>query len=355
MSADAPSIATTTIAQLHELAGRALTRNASDYFDGGAREESTLRANTAAWDRWRFVPRALVDVSRVGLGTVVLGEPIGMPLLVAPMAAQRLAHPDGELAVMRAAARVGCPMVVSTSTMTPLDTLRAVDGARAWFQLYPFADRGATVDLVHTAAAAGASALVVTVDVPIDVDTRRRPVGGLAVPDELPFVHHPAARAIEPVLDWRYIEWLRAQTELPLVLKGLLHPHDAVRAGDVGARAVIVSNHGGRQLDGAIATAEILPDVAAAAGDRVEILVDGGIRRGADILRAVALGARAVLVGRPFLWGLAAAGEAGVDRVFAILGDELATDAALAGVADLQAVPRDLVRHAAAGGAVPPP
>ena len=342
-------VATATIADLHDLARLALSTNAADYFDTGARDETTLRANAAAWDHWWLVPRTLIDVARVELGTVVLGQPIGLPLLVAPMAAQRLAHPDGELAVMRAATRAGCPMVVSTSTMTALETLTAVGGARAWFQLYPFADRAATLGLVDMAAAAGAAALVVTVDVPIDVDTRRRPAGGLSVPDALPFVHHPPARAIEPVLDWRYIEWLRTRTDLPLVLKGLLHPDDAVRAADVGARAVIVSNHGGRQLDGAIPTAEILPDVAAAAGDRVEILVDGGIRRGADILRALALGARAVLVGRPFLWGLAAAGEAGVDRVFAILRDELGTDAALAGVADLGAVPSDLVRRAAWG------
>lgn len=330
------------LAGFERAAAELLPADALAYFATGARDEVTLRSNVAAWSSWAFLPRVLVDVSRVLTATTALGTPVWTPILVAPMAAQRLAHPDGELATARAAAAAGSIMVVSTSTTVPIETLTAVEGLTVWFQLYPFADRARTVALVRRAEAAGARAVVLTVDVPIDVSTHRRP---WAFPAGLSFALHDGMGAMVTGMDWDYLTWLQGQTSLPVVPKGVLHPDDARRAVAAGCPAVIVSNHGGRQLDGAVPTAEILPEVAEAVDGAAELYVDGGVRRGADVLRALALGSRAVLVGRPVLWGLAAGGEAGVRRVLAVLAEELVADAALAGVADLRRVPRDLVRR----------
>jgi 4-hydroxymandelate oxidase len=333
-----------TLGALERFAAEVLPDYALDYYSTGARDELSLRGNLAAWSAWWFLPRVLEDVSSISLRTTVLGEEIALPLLVAPMAAQRMAHPDGEMATAGAAANAGTLMIVSTSTTTPIEDLTAIPNARVWFQLYPFTDREATVAMIDRAVAAGARAVVVTVDVPVEADTRRRPRGGPQIPPWVVFPLHPHAPSIEKSLDWAYLEWLRGRVNVPIVLKGILHPDDARRAAESGFPAIVVSNHGGRQLDGALPTAEVLPEIADAVGDQIELYVDGGIRRGADILRALALGARAVLVGRPFLWGLALGGEPGARRVFEILRAELEADAALAGVADLRAVPRGLVR-----------
>jgi isopentenyl diphosphate isomerase/L-lactate dehydrogenase-like FMN-dependent dehydrogenase len=286
----------------------------------------------------------LIDVSRVSLATTILGHPIALPIMVAPMAAQRMAHPDGELATARAAAAAGTIMVVSTSTMVPIEEIGAVPGVAFWFQLYPFSDFEATVAMIERAIAAGAKAVCLTVDVASAIDPKQRPRGGMITPEWVTYPMHPPVAETEPALNWAYLERLRASISVPIVLKGILHPEDARRAVDAGAAAIVVSNHGGRTLDGAIPTAEILPEVAEAVDGRVELLVDGGIRRGSDVLRALALGARAVLVGRPFLWGLAINGEAGQRRIFSLLRDELEEDARFCGVPDLTAVPRDLVR-----------
>jgi len=236
-------------------------------------------------------------------------------------------------------------MIVSTSTMVPIEELAAVPDVAFWFQLYPFPDFEETVAMIDRAVAAGAKAICLTVDVASHIDPKRRPRGGLVTPEWVTYPMHPLhAEDTLDVLDWPYLERLRSRFQVPIVLKGILHPADALAAADAGIQAIIVSNHGGRTLDGAIPTAEILPEIADAVGDRMEILVDGGIRRGVDVIRALALGARAVLIGRPFLWGLAIAGQAGQNRVFATLRDELEQDARHCGIADLQAVPRDLVR-----------
>jgi len=235
-------------------------------------------------------------------------------------------------------------MVVSTSTTVPIEEIGAVPDVNFWFQLYPFADFEATVAMIERAIVAGAKAVCLTVDVASPVDPKRRPRGGILTPAWVTYPMHPPVAETEPALDWAYLERLRSRISAPIVLKGILHPEDARRAVDAGAAAIVVSNHGGRTLDGAIPTAEILPEIVEAVDNRVELLVDGGIRRGSDVIRALALGARAVLVGRPFLWGLAIAGEAGQRRVFSLLRTELEEDARFCGISDLTAVPRDLVR-----------
>ena len=268
-----------TLAEMEAFAAGLLPTNALDYYASGARDEQTFRGNLAAWGRWWLVPRMLVDVSRVSLGTTILGEPIALPVMVAPMASQRMAHPDGELATARAAAAAGTIMVVSTSTMVPIEEIGAVPGLRFWFQLYPFSDFEATVAMIERALAAGAKAVCLTVDVASSIDPKRRPRGGIITPAWVTYPMHPPVPETEPALDWAYLERLRGRISAPIVLKGILHPEDARRAVDAGASAIVVSNHGGRTLDGAIPTAEILPEVAAAVDGRVELLVDGGIRR----------------------------------------------------------------------------
>ena len=338
-------LANATLAEMEAFAAAVLPTYALDYYASGARDEQTFRGNLAAWGRWWLVPRMLNDISKVSLGTTVLGQPIALPIMVAPMASQRMAHPDGELATARAAAEAGTIMIVSTSTMVPIEELAAVPDVAFWFQLYPFPDFEETVAMIDRAVAAGAKAICLTVDVASHIDPKRRPRGGLVTPDWVKYPMHPLhAEDTLDVLDWPYLERLRGRFQVPIVLKGILHPADALAAADAGIQAIIVSNHGGRTLDGAIPTAEILPEIADAVGDRMEILVDGGIRCGVDVIRALALGARAVLIGRPFLWGLAIAGPAGQNRVFATLRDELEQDARHCGIADLRAVPRDLVR-----------
>ncbi len=337
-------LANATMAEMERFAAGLLPTNALDYYASGARDEQTFRGNLAAWGRWWLLPRMLVDVSKVSLGTTILGHPIALPIMVAPMAAQKMAHPDGELATARAAAAAGTIMIVSTSTMVPIEEIGAVPGVNFWYQLYAFSDFEATVAMIERAVAAGAKAVCLTIDVASPIEPKRRPRGGLIMPDWIKFPMHPPGMDTEPALDWAYVERLRGRITVPVVLKGILHPEDARRAVDAGAAAVVVSNHGGRTLDGAIPTAEILPEVAEAVDGRIELLVDGGIRRGADVLRALALGARAVLVGRPFLWGIAINGEAGQRRVFTLLRDELEEDARFCGIADVTDVPRDLVR-----------
>lgn len=338
-------LANATLAEMETFAAALLPAYALDYYGSGARDEQTYRGNQAAWGRWWMLPRMLNDVSSVSLGTTVLGHPIALPIIIAPMASQRLAHPDGELATARAATEAGTIMIVSTSTMVPIEEIGAVPGVAFWFQLYPFPDFEETVAMIDRAIAAGARAICLTVDVASHIDPKRRPRGGLVTPAWVKYpMHPPHAEDTLATLDWPYLERLRARVSVPIVLKGILHPADARAAADVGIPAVVVSNHGGRTLDGAVTTAEILPEVADAVGDRIELLVDGGIRRGVDVIRALALGARAVLVGRPFLWGLAIAGQAGQRRVFATLRDELEQDARHCGIPDLTDVPRDLVR-----------
>ncbi|HEU4536030.1 MAG TPA: alpha-hydroxy acid oxidase [Polyangiaceae bacterium] len=337
--------------ELEALAAARLDPAHYDYYRGGAGDEQTLRENEAAWSRLRLRPRALVDVARVELATTLLGAPASMPVVVAPLAYQRLADPEGEPATARAAAAAGVPMAVSTLATTSLeDVAAAAPGAPRWFQLYMFRDRGVSASLCARAEAAGYGALVLTVDTP-RLGRRERDVrNGFGLPAHLRNANFADAIArssaatprgsglarlsethFDDALTWDALAWLRAQTRLPLVLKGIVRADDARLAAEHGVAGVVVSNHGGRQLDGAVATAEALPEVVEAVDGRCEVYVDGGVRRGVDVLRALALGARGVLVGRPVLWGLAAAGEAGVRRVLELLRGELELALALAG------------------------
>jgi 4-hydroxymandelate oxidase len=332
------------------------------YFRSGADSELTLAANPAAWQSLRLMPRMLVDVSSRDLSTTVLGQDLAFPVLVAPTAFQRMAHPDGELATARAVASTGTIMVLSTISNTPVEQVAAT-GANTWFQLYVHRDREISRALVRRVEDAGCRALVVTVDTPLlgrreaDVRTGFRMPGHLRLPNmeeqgralqadstsQGSALAQYAADSLDPSMTWADIERFAADTPLPVVVKGVLRVDDARRAVDHGARAVVVSNHGGRQLDTVPATAEVIEGIVDAVGDRCEVLVDGGLRRGTDVLKALALGARAVLVGRPVLWGLAVNGKAGVQDVLQILREELDRAMALSGCPDLGHCTRDLV------------
>jgi 4-hydroxymandelate oxidase len=333
------------------------------YYSGGAGDERTLRGNRLAFECRRLRPRVLVDVSCRSLSTTVLGRPTSWPVLVAPMAFHGLACGEAEAATARAAAGLGTVFCVSTMANLPLERVRAAaPEARQWFQLYVQRDRGVTAELVRRAAAAGYEALVLTVDAPAlgrrEADLRHGfslpahlTPGNLELGDAVLLSGTDARSALaaqfsastDPSMTWRDLGWLRSLSPLPIVLKGVLHPDDARRAADEGVDAVVVSNHGGRQLDGAIASLDALPAIAAAAGGQVEVLLDGGIRRGTDVLTALALGARAVLLGRPVLWGLAVAGEAGAARVLSLLRDEVDLALALTGCTSPAEVTADLL------------
>ena len=328
------------------------------YYAGGSGDERTLRANVEAFTRWELRPRVLVDVSEVSTATAVLGEAVALPLLVAPTAFHRLADPEGELATARAAAAAGTVMCLSTlSSVSPAELAAVAPGAPQWFQLYWSRDRGFTRDLVVSAAEAGFRGIVLTVDFPVAGRRERDLRAEFTLPDDLPAPNLPVTLArkdfhaalgdiVDTSLTWRDLEWLRSASSLPLVVKGVLTAEDALLAVEHGAAGVIVSNHGGRQLDGVPATLDVLPEVVEAVGERVEVLVDGGIRRGTDVLKALALGARAALAGRAILWGLAAGGEEGVVRVLSLLRDEIQSGLMLLGCARPENVTRAHVRPA---------
>jgi 4-hydroxymandelate oxidase len=327
------------------LAEEALDEASYGYFAGGAGDEHTVRANVAAFDGWRLRPRVLVDVSAVSTAAVVLGEEVSMPVLVAPMAYLRMAHREGEAGVARGAAEAGTVMCLSTlATTSPAEVAAAAPGARRWYQLYWHPDREVTKALLEQAREAGFSAVVFTVDLPVlgrrerDLRTGFTLEPGLrmeaytsAVGDLGALTPEVTAALIDPRLTWRDLEWLHEHAGMPVIAKGILTAEDAVLAVDHGCAAVVVSNHGGRQLDRTIASLDALPEVVEAVGGRVEVLLDGGIRRGTDVAIALALGARAVLVGRPVVWALAARGSEGVQHVLELLHDELRLALALLG------------------------
>jgi 4-hydroxymandelate oxidase len=329
-----------------------------DYYDSGADAELTTAESVLAWQRLRLRPRVLRDVSSVSAATTVLGTPVAAPVLVAPTAYQRLADPDGERATARGAAAAGTVMVVSTLATTSLeDVAAAVPAAPRWFQLYVHRDRGFTAELVARAEAAGYKALVLTVDLPVLGHRRRDERNNFALPPHLQMANvgkgselsegsalrSYADAAIDPSLTFDDLEWLRGLADLPLVVKGVLRGDDAAACVAAGADGVVVSNHGGRQLDTAVATADALPDVVEAIGSAAEVYVDGGVREGTDVVKALALGARAVLLGRPVLWGLALAGEEGVRLVLDDCRAGLERAMALCGAPTLADLTRDLV------------
>jgi isopentenyl diphosphate isomerase/L-lactate dehydrogenase-like FMN-dependent dehydrogenase len=347
------------VADFQRAAQAALDPGPYGYFAGGAGDETTLRANRAAFRRWDLRPRTLVDVSTTTTATTVLEQEVSMPVLVAPVGFQALAHRDGERGVARAAAAVGTAYCLPTlSSVTPEECAAAAPDGRRWFQLYWSSDRGFTHELLARVVAAGFSALVLTVDLPVPGRRERDLRTGFAIPQDLPMPNVPPefrpigapnsgfGGIVDATLTWRDLEELRDAAPLPLVVKGILTAEDALLAVEHGAAAVVVSNHGGRQLDGVPASLDALPEVVEAAGDRVEVLVDGGVRRGVDALKALALGARAVLVGRAMIWGLAAGGEEGVRRVLTLLRDEIAVGLQLLGCSSPADVTRAHVRPA---------
>jgi isopentenyl diphosphate isomerase/L-lactate dehydrogenase-like FMN-dependent dehydrogenase len=343
----------------YELAARErLDPGALAYFDGGACDELTLRDNVAAWRRLQIRPRPLVPVGGRDPSVMLLGRQRPHPLMIAPMAFHRLAHPDGELATARAAAATGTVMCLSTlGTTGPAALAEAVPDASRWFQLYVFSDRGVTRELVAQAAEHGYEALIVTIDLPVLGIRERELRDKVAAPAET--VHGAAtaglsgalttpefAALIDPDLSWVDIERFASESPLPVVVKGVLTAEAARLAAEHGAGAVVVSNHGGRQLDTVPAGADALPEVMDAIGDRLEVLVDGGIRRGSDVLKALALGARAVMVGRPVLWGLAVNGALGARAALEILLSEFDVALALAGAPRASALDPTLVAPA---------
>ncbi|WP_414573636.1 alpha-hydroxy acid oxidase [Nostoc sp. CCY 9925] len=353
--------------EYEKLAKQYLSQMALDYYSSGAWDEITLRDNRTAFERIKLRPRILVDVSDRHLNTSILGQPLELPLLIAPMAFQCLAHPDGEVATALAAASAGVGTILSTMATKSIEEVasaceRFPDSVR-WFQLYIHKDRGLTRALVEKAYQSGYKALCLTVDAPVlgqrEKDRRNEfalpldlHLANLATISGLDISHEKGesglftyfAQQLNPAVTWSDLEWLQSISPLPLVLKGILRPDDALRAVEYGAKAIIVSNHGGRQLDGAIASLDALAEIVPAVNGRVEVLLDGGIRRGTDILKALALGAKAVLIGRPILWGLAVAGQVGASHVISLLQDELNIAMALSGCAKLHDIDASLLK-----------
>ncbi|WP_354698682.1 4-hydroxymandelate oxidase [Paraconexibacter sp. AEG42_29] len=340
----------------HETARSRLPQAVYDYFAGGAGDEQTLAENVSAWrDRW-LVPRVLTGVGAADPAVTLLGARLASPVLLAPVAAQRLLHPEGELAAARAAAAAGSVYVLSTRATTDLaDVAAAAPAGDRWFQLYVGPDPAAVRTVLARAAEHGYSHIVLTVDFSVagrrERELRHGPVPfppgvGLAT-----HLGHAAADTAKPpvggwrALSWDDVAWVREASGLPVLVKGVLTGEDARLAVDAGACAVIVSNHGGRQLDGCLPTAVALPDVAAAVAGTAPVLVDGGIRDGGDVVRALALGAAAVLVGRPYAWGLAADGEAGVRAVLDALREDTARALALVGAGSPAALTAAHVRR----------
>src|SRR6185503_5532788 len=334
-----------------------------DYIAGGSGDEWTLRESRAAWSRMQIVPRMLRGVANRSLETTVLGTTISFPVLVAPMGFHGLCHLEAEEATARATAAEQTIFCASTVSNCSLEAIGKSSPGPKWFQLYVYRDREVTRELVNRAVAAGFEALCLTVDTPLGGHRERDRRNSLRMPAHLELGNFPQSHTDQhhrgagpgsalgayigsmwdPTLTWDDVEWLRSISPMPVVVKGILAPEDAVLAFDRGAAAVMVSNHGGRQLDSAPAPITMLRAVVDAAGDRGEILIDGGVRRGTDVLKALAIGARAVLVGRPVLWGLTLDGRDGVRAVLQHIRRELDLAMALSGVADVKGVGRELL------------
>jgi 4-hydroxymandelate oxidase len=315
----------------------------SAWIDAGSGPPSD---DEAAFDRHRLAPRVLVDVGEVDTSVSLLGQPVSLPVGIAPIAAQRAIHPDGEPASARAAARAGAVCILPVNATTPVgEVAAAAPGANLWLQLYNWRDRDALAAVVTEAERAGVRALVLLVNTAVSVP-HVAASAGFRLPEGLALAHGAAGQALEAGMDEGYLHWLCGLTGLPVVVKGVLRPDDARRALDAGARAILVSTHGGRQLPRALGTLDALEPVCRAVGQEAEVYLDGGVRSGSHVLMALALGARAVFLGRPVCWGLAVGGEEGVLRVLEGLRAELVADAALCGVRRLDGVPRDLVVEA---------
>ena len=374
-----------SVEDVRTVARRRLPRPVFDFIDGGAEDELTLTENRAALKRLRFQPQALTDVSVRSQRISVLGLDLEIPVLLAPAGLARLAHPDGEVAAARAAGAVGTVFTLSTASSASIEEVAGASTGPLWLQLYVWRDRGATRELVQRADAAGYHSLCFTIDVAMSGQRERDLRNGLTIPPRpagstlVHYARHPmwlrhallsspitfanflgaapgqgdsavalakyVNSQLNPAMSWDDLQWLRETWQRPLLVKGVMTPADARRAVDLGADAVVVSNHGGRQLDGLPATIDVLPEIVDAVGDRAEVLLDSGVRRGADVIKALALGARAVLVGRPYLYGLAMDGEAGAVQVLRMLAAEIDRVQALLGVPDLKSLPPGLIRR----------
>jgi isopentenyl diphosphate isomerase/L-lactate dehydrogenase-like FMN-dependent dehydrogenase len=345
-----------TIADFEERAARVLEQGPYGYYAGGAGDELTLEDNVRAWRRIAIRPRVLVDVSERDPSTTLLDRRRPHPVIVAPTAYHRLAHPDGEEGSARGAAAADAIFCLSSlATAGPADVAAAAPDGTRWFQLYVFRDRGVSRNLVQAATESGYEAIVITVDMPV-LGIRERDVRSqYVIPDALaatspgttdrtePLSLLQIGELIDPTLTWSDVEEFASGCDLPVLVKGVLTPEDARLAAEHGAAGVVVSNHGGRQLDTVAAGADALPAVVDAVGDRVDVIVDGGIRRGTDVLKALALGARAVMVGRPVIWGLATDGEDGVRTVLELILTEFDIALALSGVPRASALGRACV------------
>jgi 4-hydroxymandelate oxidase len=341
---------------LEERAREKLSPGAYAFAAGGADDEITLADNVTAWRRLRLRPRMLRDITAIDTSASVLGARLAMPLMVAPTGRHRLFHPEGERATARGAAAADVPYVMATASTVSIEDVAAERlSAPQWFQLYLPPERSVTEGLIDRVAAAGFGAIVLTVDQPVYGSSPRSARTPLAPSPDIRAVNLPGqpvaahsygaahSGTVTFPATWRDLEWLVERSPIDVLVKGVLRADDALRCVNLGAKAIIVSNHGGRHLDATVSTADALPGIAAAIGSRAEVYVDGGIRRGTDIVKALAFGARAVLIGRPAVWGLAAGGADGVRDVFMHLRAELARTMALCGVAKLDEVTRDLV------------
>jgi len=352
-----------SLGDYEELARERVSASAWAYLSGGAGDEWTVAENRAAYQRLTLRTRVLEDLGGGNTAVELFGRRFGAPILLAPVAYHRLFHPDGELATVLAASAMQTGLIVSTQATTPIEDIAQHAKSPVWFQLYVQPDRDFTAALVRRAEAAGYTALVVTVDAPVAGIRNREQRAGFALPPDLDAVNLRGMRlpAMQPAnndqlllggpllaaaMTWRDVAWLRSLTRLPIIAKGIMTAEDAQRAVAEGFDGIIVSNHGGRTLDTQPATIEVLGEVAAAVGDRVPVLCDGGIRRGSDVFKALALGAKAVLIGRPYVWGLAAAGAPGVAHVIRILRAELEVTMALCGCKDIAAIDKARVRRA---------
>ncbi|XP_071375080.1 2-Hydroxyacid oxidase 1 [Centroberyx affinis] len=359
------------VGDFEEEARRVLPKAVYDYYRSGADQQHTLADNTAAFSRWYFLPRVLRDVSKVDLSVPLLGQTLSMPICVGATAMQRMAHPEGETATARACKAAGTGMMLSSwATSTIEEVMSAMtssqgDAGTLWLQLYIYKDRELTLSLVRRAEEAGYKAIFVTVDTPYlgrrwdDVRNRFKLPSHLSMSNfstaSLAFSEGNygsdsglavyVAKAIDPTLCWDDITWLKKHTHLPVIVKGILTGEDAIQAVNYGVDGILVSNHGARQLDGVPATLDVLEEVVSAVQGRCEVYMDGGVRRGTDVLKALALGAKAVFIGRPVLWGLACQGDKGVSEVLELLREELRLAMALAGCRSISEISRSLVRR----------
>jgi 4-hydroxymandelate oxidase len=345
-----------TLNELEGLAESCMSPMAMAYVAGGAADEITLRANSEDWKRIRLMPKALVDVSQIDLRTQILSQHFDFPVLLAPTAFHRLCHPEGELATVTGANHAGVGMVLSSLSTTSVEEIGGASQHPLWFQLYAQEDRGLTKEMVQRARTAGCKAVCITVDTPILGARHRESRARFRLPDDFKLpnlnlgsvTHRPVRGAIysdllNPRLVWEDIEWISSAAAVPVLLKGVMNPDDALRAADSGVAGLIISNHGGRNLDTAPSTAEALPRIAEKLNGRLPLLVDGGIRRGTDILKAIALGANAVMIGRPYLYALSVAGAEGVARVVEILRTELMMAMALTGRKSIAEIDRTVL------------